>query len=81
MSSNIESNDRIVIFRNGSIGNTLVAVPLIRSIRKAVPDCHIAVVVDPVGKELLKYCPYVNELILYDKRGYHRPLLRSLTFI
>jgi heptosyltransferase-2 len=61
--------ERILVFRNGSIGNTLAAVPALRCLRESFSNAEIAVVVDPVGEELLANCPYVNRTILYDKHG------------
>jgi heptosyltransferase-2 len=72
---------RFLIFRNGSIGNTLVAVPAIRAIRKAFPDAHLSLILDSTGASLLKNCPLVNEILVYDKRGKHRGIPANLSFI
>jgi ADP-heptose:LPS heptosyltransferase len=60
---------RVVVFRNGSIGNTLVAVPLMRALKRKLGVEHLAVVVDPVGKSLLAGLSFIDELIVYDRRG------------
>ncbi len=59
----------ILIFRNGSIGNTIVAIPAMRAIRERFREARIAAVVDAAGYELLEPCPWIDELIVYDKRG------------
>lgn len=59
----------ILAFRNGSIGNTLVAVPALRALRRRYPAARLTVVVDPVGEELLAHCPWIDALIVYDRRG------------
>ncbi len=68
--------ERVVVFRNGSIGNTLVAVPLMRALGRALKKSgdatHLCVVVDPVGGVLLAGLPFIDELIIYDKKGEHR---------
>ncbi len=64
----------ILAFRNGSIGNTLVAVPALRAIKRRYPDVPLSVVVDPVGFELLEHCPWIDALIVYDKQGNDRGL-------
>jgi heptosyltransferase II len=61
--------ERILVFRNGSIGNTLMATPALRALRESFPGATIGVVVDPTGRELLEQCPYLDHLIVYDKRG------------
>ena len=74
-------NNRVLIFRNGSIGNTLVAIPAIRALRKNRPNWHISLLVDKTGLELLKHCPYIDELILYDKKGEHKSFIKYIKFI
>jgi ADP-heptose:LPS heptosyltransferase len=42
----------------------------------------IGAVVDPLGYELLQYCPYIDHFFVYEKRGLHRlSLWRNLHFI
>jgi heptosyltransferase-2 len=64
--------ESILAFRNGSLGNTLVAIPALRAIRKRHPGARLSVVVDPIGAELLGPCPWIDRLIVYDKRGKDR---------
>ncbi len=60
---------RILVFRNGSIGNTLAAVPALRCLRTSFPGTRIAVMVDKIGYELLENCPYFDSLLVYDRNG------------
>jgi len=75
------SRPRFLLFRNGSIGNTLVAVPAIRAIRQTFPEAHLSLILDSTGAALLKNCPLIDEIIVYDKRGEHRGLMPNLSFI
>ncbi|MCL4304705.1 hypothetical protein KJZ99_02225 [bacterium] len=59
----------ILVFRNGSIGNTLMAVPALRALRMSFPNAPITIIVDQIGRDLLFHCPYVDELLVYEKRG------------
>ncbi len=59
----------ILAFRNGSIGNTLAAVPALRALHMRYPEARLSVVVDPVGQQLLEHCPWIARLIVYDKHG------------
>ncbi len=72
---------RFLIFRNGSIGNTLVAVPAIRALRRAFPNAHYTVILDTVGAALLKHCPYIDEILVYEKRKKHKEILSNISFI
>ena len=75
------SQRRFLLFRNGSIGNTLVAIPAIRAIRQTFPEAHLSLILDSTGAALLKNCPLIDEIIVYDKRGEHRGLLPNLSLI
>ena len=59
----------MLAFRNGSIGNTLVAVPAMRALKRRYPAARLTVVVDGTGYELLKHTPWIDELIIYNKRA------------
>lgn len=71
----------IVAFRNGSIGNTLVAIPALRSIRARWPRALLVVVVDSTGFELLEHCPWIDHLVVYDKRGADRGLWAGIRLV
>jgi ADP-heptose:LPS heptosyltransferase len=71
----------ILVFRNGSIGNTLAAVPALRALRRRYPQAQLAVVVDSVGYSLLELCPWINRLIVYDKHGAHRGATAHLRLV
>jgi ADP-heptose:LPS heptosyltransferase len=60
---------RVLMIRVGAIGNALVAVPAIRALKKEWPDAWFTLVADPVTKELLESCPYIDEIINYDNKG------------
>lgn len=66
--------ERILVFRNGSIGNTLAALPAIKCLRESFPNSHIEVVVDNVGEELLANVPWFNSLTVYDRSGFDQGL-------
>ena len=53
----------ILAFRNGSIGNTLAAIPALRALRERFPQATLSVVVDYIGEELLKHCTWIDNMI------------------
>lgn len=67
---------RILVFRNGQIGNTLVAVPALRALKKRYPAAEIHAIVDGLARETLRDCPYVDRLILYERHRKDRFLSR-----
>lgn len=57
---------KILVVRYRFIGDTLLTVPFLRNLRKAEPDAQIDVLVSPVSGDVLKDCPYINNLIYFD---------------
>jgi len=62
------SRERILVVRNRYIGDTLLAIPFLRNLRRGFPDATIDVLVDPGSGSVLAECPYKDELITW-----HRP--------
>ena len=60
---------RVIFARTGAIGNALAAVPALRALRKARPEAFIALILEPASSQALAGCPYVDEILVYDKRG------------
>ena len=53
---------KILVFRNGSIGNTLMDSPFFRIIKEIFPECTLYCVFDNIGKELMKTNPYIDKI-------------------
>ena len=59
---------RILIILMGSIGDVVRALPLLGRLRKAFADAHIAWAVEPKSAPVLDNHPWLDEMILYDRR-------------
>jgi len=75
-----KTNWKILVFRNGSIGNTLIATPLFKAL-KISGQANVTVVVDKIGYQLLQNNPYIDRLMIYDKRGKDRGFVGWIRFI
>lgn len=64
--------ERILVVRYRFIGDTILTVPFLRNLRQSYPDACIDVLVGPQSGEVLKGCPYINELISYDTTRFHK---------
>ncbi len=60
---------RILMIKLGAIGDVILAVPSIRAIRNNFPNAFISVLVGAESRRVLKKCPYIDEIILYDRKG------------
>ena len=55
-------------------GTSIMTLPALRSIRITCPEAHIAVLVKPWVADILRACPDVDEIILYQRPGAHEGL-------
>jgi len=61
-------NVKILIRGVNWIGDAVITIPAVRSVRRAFPDAHISLLVRPWVAEIFKESPDINEIILYDDR-------------
>ena len=59
---------KILLWQTAFLGDLILTTPLIASIKALYPDSHLTVVAKPFGKDVLKNNPYVDELIVFDKK-------------
>ncbi len=64
----------ILVIKFGAIGDVMLIVPSLRILKNHFPGAHISVLIGAEPKHILKNCPYIDELILYDKKGRDRGL-------
>jgi ADP-heptose:LPS heptosyltransferase len=58
---------RVVVIKTRALGDTLLATPALRALRKGFPQARITAVVSPAGREVLEGNPDVDEVWVYDK--------------
>ena len=62
-----EKPEKILVVRYRFIGDTILTVPFLRNLRAFYPDAQIDMLVESISGEVLKYCPYIDNFISYDK--------------
>ncbi len=60
--------ERVLIILLGAIGDVVRALPLLGRMRRAWPHAHIAWAVEPKSKPMLEGHPWLDQLIVYDRR-------------
>lgn len=58
---------RVLVVRLDEIGDVVMTTPLLRELRRQLPEAWISLVVKPAIKNLVELCPYVNEVFTYDR--------------
>ncbi len=62
---------KILIIQTAYIGDCVLTLPLINTIKKNF-DTKITVVTTPTAKDIFTGCRSVDEVIIYDKKGVHK---------
>jgi len=77
----IPNYKKILIVRLDRIGDVLLSTPVIKAVRDAYPESHIAFMVRPYCRDIVEGNPYLDEVIIYDKEAREEGFLGNLRFI
>ncbi|HWA84934.1 MAG TPA: glycosyltransferase family 9 protein [Opitutus sp.] len=69
MTSTDSRPPRLLVIRYRFIGDTVLAIPFLRNLRRAFPESAIDVLAEPVSGDTLAHCPYINEILFYAPRA------------
>ncbi|MCR5757031.1 MAG: glycosyltransferase family 9 protein [Selenomonas sp.] len=59
-----------LIVKLSAIGDVIHALPVAYALKEAYSDCHITWVVEPPAFDLVEMCPYIDEVILFEKKKF-----------
>lgn len=76
----LPENPRILVTRTDRIGDLVLTTPLFKALREKFPGARIAALVFLEHRELVEGNPYLDEVILYDKKGTERSLWGQFLF-
>lgn len=69
----------VLVVRLDEIGDVVMTTPFLRELRRNLPEAWITLVVKPQVYNLVELCPYVNEILTYDRNTTGRwPEIRQL---
>ena len=71
---------RLLITRTDRIGDLVLTTPLFKALREKFPKAWIAALVFLEHREIVEGNPYLDEVILYDKKGSERGLWGQFRF-
>ena len=66
----MEIMKNFLIVKLSAIGDVIHALPVAYALKEAHPDCHITWVVEPPAYDLVKMSPYIDEVILFEKKKF-----------
>lgn len=73
--------NRILVVRTDRIGDVMLSTPVAMALRSAYPKSFIAMMVAPEAKDIIEGNPYLDEAIIFDKKGAHKGFFRTFKFI
>src|SRR5258705_3589013 len=65
----IEKIKRIVVRGTNWVGDSVMTVPALRALRRLLPEAEITLAVRPWAKDLFAEADFIDELLVYDRRG------------
>lgn len=65
---------KILVINLAFIGDVLLATPVCRGLRAAYPNAWIDLLVVPINEPIADGNPYIDRVLIYDKRGRHKGL-------
>ncbi len=71
---------RILVTRTDRIGDLVLSTPVFAELRKKFPKAHIAGLTFRENRAILEGNPFLDEVILYDKKGDEKAWLGNLEF-
>src|SRR6185503_5138894 len=60
---------RVVVRGTNWVGDSVMTLPALRALRRVLPDAHVTLVVRPSARGIFADVDFVNEILIYDRRG------------
>lgn len=66
-------NPKLLVVKPADLGDLLFVTPALRALRETYPDAQIDVLAPPSSSPLLRGCPYIDEVLAFDKYSFDEP--------
>src|SRR5512134_189867 len=63
------SGPSILVVQTAFVGDIVLTTPLLRALKGIGPSARVTVLTTPAGGSLLEGSPFVDELVVFRKRG------------
>lgn len=73
--------EKILIIQTAFLGDAVLILPMIQKLKEIFPNSSISVLCIPSTKEIFDHSPYVDEVIVYDKRDKQKSLSSFIRLI
>lgn len=72
---------KILVIQTAFLGDAVLTLPMIQKLKEIEPDSIIDVVSIPSTEEVFRASPYVNDVIIFDKKDRQKSLAALIRFI
>lgn len=76
----ILKKEKILFVQTAFLGDAILTLPAIQEYKKAHPDSQINILCIPSSSSIFKASPYVDNIIVLDKKGEHKGIFSFLNF-
>jgi heptosyltransferase-2 len=66
------AKEKILVVQTAFLGDAVLTLPMIQFLKDRFKDSLLDVLCIPSTSELFSYSPFVNDVIIYDKKGIHK---------
>ncbi len=66
--------EKILVIQTAFIGDAILTLPMIEKLAQKYPSAVIDVIAIPSTGEIFRNSPFVNEVLIFEKRGKHKSL-------
>ena len=75
------SSDRILVIQTAYLGDAILTLPMLKKLKDRNPEAQIDVLAIPSTKEIFSSAPYVDDVIIIDKKGNQKGIRALNRFI
>ena len=75
------SSNRILVIQTAFLGDAILTLPMLKKLREKNPEAQIDVLAIPSTADIFSVVPYVDDIIIIDKKGNQKGILALNRFI
>jgi heptosyltransferase-2 len=72
--------EKILVIQTAFLGDAILTLPMIEKLNEIFPDSQVDVLCIPLTKEIFDACPFVNEVIVLEKKNTHKSIFNLYKF-
>ncbi|MBI3396328.1 MAG: glycosyltransferase family 9 protein, partial [Spirochaetia bacterium] len=66
------SFENVLLIQTAFIGDVVLTTPMIRALRRSLPNARITVAVRPDASVVIRPDPHIDEIVVIDKKKKHK---------